>query len=289
MTSLYRHTSRIEAIKASAPARQQLNCSVHSTTVGRTALWRRPATDEYKDMRESVYSGSSLDAAARNFTQGIKEGRTEDDLIAQQLGYRDASQLEGAQEEYAAKLKEKVKERAREIEEEKAARSAQFEAGKAMYERGRYSESVTLLEEALRSEGELSVLGGEMQLWLALGYQACGKEDQCISVYKNIEKNHPVPLIRRQAADLRYIMEAPKLELGEDEKVKIPVLTDIEKASRTGNPSRPRPPKPSKAKPKTWDEEFWENYTPPMYLKNRYVWAAASIICIGLAWYSAQR
>lgn len=154
---------------------------------------------------------------------------------------------------------------------------------------GRYRESVTVLEEALRSEGEFSVLGGEMQLWLALGYQACGKEEQCISVYKNLEKNHPVPMIRRQAADLRYIMEAPKLELGEDEKVQIPVLTDIEKASRTGNPSRPRLPKPTKSKPKTWDEEFWENYTPPTYLKNRYVWAAASIISLGLAWYSAQK
>jgi hypothetical protein len=30
--------------------------------------------------------------------------------------------------------------------------------------------------------------------------------------------------IRRQAADLRYIMEAPKLEISEDERVKIPLL-----------------------------------------------------------------
>lgn len=31
-----------------------------------------------------------------------------------------------------------------------------------------------------------------------------------------------------QAADLRYIMEAPKLQLSPEERVQIPVLTDIE-------------------------------------------------------------
>lgn len=137
MSSLYGHTSRLVAVKAPAHVSQQLNFSVHPPIAAKNTIWRRSATEEYKDIKESVSPGSSLDAAAQNFAQGIKEGKTEDDLIAQQLGYRDASQLEGgAQEEYAAKLKEKIKERAREIEEEKAARSAQFEAAKAFYERG---------------------------------------------------------------------------------------------------------------------------------------------------------
>ena len=38
-----------------------------------------------------------------------------------------------------------------------------------------------------------------------------------------------MPRIRRQAANLRYILEAPKLELGADERVEIPVLKDIER------------------------------------------------------------
>ena len=56
--------------------------------------------------------------------------------------------------------------------------------------------------------------------------QANGNEKQCIELYKSIEKNHPLPKVRRQAADLRYIMEAPKLVIGPDERVTIPILQD---------------------------------------------------------------
>lgn len=36
-------------------------------------------------------------------------------------------------------------------------------------------------------------------------------------------------------------------------------------------------------------EEMWaENYTPPAWVENRYVWAAFAVICSGLAWYSTK-
>lgn len=54
--------------------------------------------------------------------------------------------------------------------------------------------------------------------------QACGREKDCIDTYKWVEDNHPVPKIKKQAADLRYIMEAPKLELSPEERVTIPLL-----------------------------------------------------------------
>ena len=44
--------------------------------------------------------------------------------------------------------------------------------------------------------------------------QACGREEDCLATYRTLEKTHPLPAIRRQAADLRYIMEAPKLQVG---------------------------------------------------------------------------
>lgn len=44
-------------------------------------------------------------------------------------------------------------------------------AGKLMYERGQYPASVRLLEAALNEEGPFTLLGGEVQLWLALAYQ----------------------------------------------------------------------------------------------------------------------
>ena len=43
--------------------------------------------------------------------------------------------------------------------------------------------------------------------------QACGREEDCLATYRTLEKTHPLPAIRRQAADLRYIMEAPKLQV----------------------------------------------------------------------------
>lgn len=59
--------------------------------------------------------------------------------------------------------------------------------------------------------------------------QACGREDECISTYKVLEDTHPVPRVRRQAANLRYIIEAPKMELGADERVQIPALGEVER------------------------------------------------------------
>lgn len=49
-----------------------------------------------------------------------------------------------------------------------------------------------------------------------------------MAVYLELEAGHPLPSVRRQAADLRYILEAPKLPLGPDERVEIPVLRDVD-------------------------------------------------------------
>jgi len=57
-----------------------------------------------------------------------------------------------------------------------------------------------------------------------IAQQACGREQDCINTYKWLEENHPVPKVKKQAADLRYIMEAPKLELSPEERVTIPLL-----------------------------------------------------------------
>lgn len=63
-----------------------------------------------------------------------------------------------------------------------------------------------------------------MQVWLALAYSANGKEAECVALFKALEKTHPLAAIRKQAAHLCFIMEAPKLELSADERVAIPVL-----------------------------------------------------------------
>lgn len=54
--------------------------------------------------------------------------------------------------------------------------------------------------------------------------QALGKEEECLDLYKDLKENHPNSKIRKRAADLLFIMEAPKLRVREDERVKMPVL-----------------------------------------------------------------
>jgi hypothetical protein len=68
-------------------------------------------------------------------------------------------------------------------------------------------------------------------------------EAECIELYKSIEKNHPLPKVKRQAASLRYIMEAPKLKLGEDERVKLPILEATRYKSAPTHSPHPPPAK----------------------------------------------
>jgi hypothetical protein len=195
--------------------------------------------------------------------------------------------MTSVQEKYKDRVKEKLETRAEELRKEKEARAVKFSQGKVAYERGQYDTAAKLFETALNEEGPFTQLGGEIQMWLALAYQACGRNEECIVQCKAIENSHPVPSVRRQAAEIRYILEAPKLEIKEEEKIKIPVLTDLD-PNKGGRAPAPRPRvMPKKERPKTWDEQYWANYEPPKYLKNKYVWVAAGIVALALAWFSA--
>ena len=65
--------------------------------------------------------------------------------------------------------------------------------------------------------------------YLSWRMQACGQEAECIRTYKLIEDSHPSPKVRKQAADLRYILEAPKLKLRPEERVSMPLLGDLDR------------------------------------------------------------
>ncbi|KAH7616052.1 hypothetical protein Ndes2526B_g09365 [Nannochloris sp. 'desiccata'] len=228
----------------------------------------------------------NIDMAASAFAKATAAGADADEVIAQQLGAGSVANMTSVQEKYKDKVKEKLETRAEELRKEKEARAVKFSQGKIAYERGQYDTAAKLFETALNEEGPFTQLGGEIQMWLALAYQACGRNEECIVQCKAIENSHPVPSVRRQAAEIRYILEAPKLEIKQEEKVQIPVLTDLD-PNKGGRAPAPRPRVvPKRERPKTWDEEFWTNYEPPQYLKNRYVWVAAGIVLIALAWYS---
>lgn len=57
-----------------------------------------------------------------------------------------------------------------------------------------------------------------------MAYEANNRHRDCIALYQQLEKKHPSVSIRRQAAELRYILQAPKLKISEDEMVTIPLI-----------------------------------------------------------------
>lgn len=57
-----------------------------------------------------------------------------------------------------------------------------------------------------------------------MAYDANGQRRQCIDLYKRLEEGHPLPPIRKQAYELRYIAEAPKIKMSPDEILTIPIL-----------------------------------------------------------------
>lgn len=64
----------------------------------------------------------------------------------------------------------------------------------------------------------------QIQIWLAMAYEANNRHADCIALYQQLEKKHPSIGIRRQAAELRYILQAPKLKISQEEMVTIPLI-----------------------------------------------------------------
>lgn len=204
------------------------------------------------------------------------------------LGIAFTGELNQTQEKYKAKLSAKLQKDKEEEQASREARSGLFNLGKTAYTRGRYAQSVTLFEEASEAEGRMSALGGDILMWLALAYQATGDDARCVATYQSVEDTHPLRKVRNQAANLRFICQAPKLKRGPDEKVAIPVLK-IEDRKKQGQRSNYRRPVPAAAIVKrelTLEERFWAEYQTPTWTRNRYVWWAAGVLGIALAVYS---
>ena len=57
-----------------------------------------------------------------------------------------------------------------------------------------------------------------------MAYEANNRHADCIALYKQLERQHPSVSIRRQASELRYILQAPKLKITQEEMVTIPLI-----------------------------------------------------------------
>lgn len=162
---------------------------------------------------------------------------------------------------------------------------AEYQAGKAAFERGQYRQSVQHLEKASALVARNSRLGGEVQIWLVTAYEAAGQTEGAIALCQQL-KRHPHPETSKQAKRLLYILQAPQLKRPDEWMTKIPDLgsvADNESQIRLG--SAPTSSKPSQKQSLPEPVDLSQVNT----RDNRFIWAALIAIALtlaGLIWWS---
>ncbi|CAM0953198.1 unnamed protein product [Alopecurus aequalis] len=154
----------------------------------------------------------------------LKEAEEMDELERTAEELSRASFDDESEEEKRERVRRELQKVAKEQAERRATAKQMFDLGQKAYGKGMYGRSIEFLEAALTIIRPSSLLGGEIQIWLAMAYDANRRHKDCIALYKQLEKTHPMVSIRRQAADFRYIAEAPKLKISNDEVVTIPQI-----------------------------------------------------------------
>lgn len=233
---------------------------------------------------ESGYGPSSSSSSSRNqYPDNENEENDKADDDSSKIGKEDEALMsdeERLAEEQARRRREELVRQALEEARIKKEVETLFKLSQQAYGRGVYDKSVEMLEDALTKVPGGTNLGGEMQLWLALAYDAMGRHADCIAVYKRLESSHPNKNLRKQAADLRFIAEAPKLKISQDEMVKIPLMEkDFDrKAKRWSQLVKEKRRKPMKKSAQSKDYlEDWLVWKPPRWEKSPYFWVAITV------------
>ncbi len=101
-----------------------------------------------------------------------------------------------------------------------------YQAGLNSFERGEYRRSIEKLTAALEETFPGSLAGGQAQLKLVYAYQGLGEGAKAISLCQSLT-THPSYDVRREAKQLLYILEAPRLKRPEEWMSKIPDLDQL--------------------------------------------------------------
>lgn len=145
---------------------------------------------------------------------------------AEELQYKidEEGDDDDSEEKKRMRVKRELEKVAQEQAERRATAELMFELGQKAYGKGMYGRAIEFLEGALTIIPRPTLFGGEIQIWLAMAYEANNRHADCIDLYQQLEKRHPSPGIRRQASELRYILQAPKLKISQEEMVTIPMI-----------------------------------------------------------------
>ena len=157
-----------------------------------------------------------------------------------------------------------------------------YQAGKEALDRGKYRLSVQYLEKASKLVSYASRRGGEVQIMLLTAYQAAGKLEEAIALCQDLT-THAHPQIRKQAQDLLYILQAPRLNRPADWMSEIPDLGNLPESTleeRQGSGV-------TKIKEKPLPE--FEDLNKINTQDNQFIWLALLVIIaslFGLIWLS---
>ncbi|KAE8710219.1 60S ribosomal protein L27a-3-like [Hibiscus syriacus] len=192
---------------------------------------------------------------------------------------------EETEEQKKLRVRKELEKVVQEQGERRATAQLMFELGQKAYGRGMYGRAIEFLEAALTIIPRSTLFGGEIQIWLAMAYEANNRHADCIALYQQLEKNHPSVSIRRQASELRYILQAPKLKITQEEMVTIPLIGssyDSYAATWTDkNKDRDQKTIGSTTNQLPWSRDFLSDFLvwrPPVGLeKNRAFWVALTV------------
>ncbi|CAL6339416.1 unnamed protein product [Bathycoccus prasinos] len=229
-------------------------------------------------------SAATVLKTTKRFMEAYEAGLTPEEQIGYALGVP-TDKLNETQKKYAPLVAEKLKENAMQLKGELLAATNLYEAGIQAYSVGQYPKALKFFGNALEETSDTSLLGGKIQIYKALTLYALRRLEECIDLYTFLEGTHPIGSIRRQAGELKYIAEAPRLELEEDEYVDVPA--GVKDANRyrgygkvIGKSGKPKVPK-------TYTEEAMERVNYAKYAPNRLQLIGWTAVAIGLALYGA--
>ncbi|CAK8561960.1 unnamed protein product [Lathyrus sativus] len=183
---------------------------------------------EWSDEEGGFGDGADFEKKIRMRVKEFEERRELEKKVEEYLQSEkiDDGDEEITEEEKRMRVRKELQKVAKEQAEKRAMAQMMFDLGQKAYGRGKYGRAIEFLEGALTIIQRPTLFGGEIQIWLAMAYEANYRHNDCIDLYKQLEKSHPSVSIRRQAAELRYIMEAPKLKITQEEMVTIPLIFD---------------------------------------------------------------
>lgn len=93
----------------------------------------------------------------------------------------------------------------------KAIAKTEYTSGQIAFERGNYRVAIGHFEKAASLAKGATSLGGEIQMWLVNAYNAVGRQAEAIALCQSLCR-HPDTEVRRQAKNLLYILQAPRLK-----------------------------------------------------------------------------